>query len=67
MNEFKLEKNIKNSSRREFIKRSSIATVGLALASNKVFMSPSQSNKLRIGIVGLHFNSMSILIVLLRQ
>ena len=57
MNEFKLEKNIKNSSRREFIKRSSIATVGLALASNKVFMSPSQSNKLRIGIVGGRFGT----------
>ena len=57
MNDFKLEKNYKNSSRREFIKRSSIATVGLALASNKVFMSPSQPSKLRIGIVGGRFGT----------
>ena len=57
MNDFKLEKNNKNRSRREFIKSSSMATVGLALASNKVFMSPSKSSKLRIGIVGGRFGT----------
>lgn len=51
------KQNDKNNSRREFIKRGSLAAIGLSLSANKSFIIASSPKKLRIGIVGGRFGT----------
>lgn len=52
-----LKPSTETSSRRDFIKRGSLATIGLALSANNSSIFSSNSKKLRIGIVGGRFGT----------
>ena len=57
MKNFLLEQNPKDNSRRDFIKRGSLAAIGLSLSVNKPLIFAASPKKLRIGIVGGRFGT----------
>jgi predicted dehydrogenase len=57
MKNLPINKSIPKSSRRDFVKRGSIAALGLSLTPNTVFGFSSRTKKLRIGIVGGRFGT----------
>ena len=57
MNNSPSKEQLVKTSRRVFLKQSSIAALGLSLSSNAMFGFSSSTKKLRIGIVGGRFGT----------
>ncbi len=57
MKNLPINKSLPKSSRRDFVKRGSIAALGLSVTPNTVFGFSSGTKKLRIGIVGGRFGT----------